>query len=163
MRSFTVTLLSFFACLSVLAIEIPDEHILIFERSTNTNYVCYDVNLVDGMLSKERPLNSYWVLGGGTRTEKLTLFDRKMAFGVKVVSASEHEAFVHLTAYKDLVIRICKRGGKWVGIVGVGGHVMVLHKMYAKMKPPMDMKCEYVDVIGSDITTGELRRERIKN
>ena len=37
-------LLCFLSSLTVWA-ETPDEHIFVFERSTNTNYVCYDINL----------------------------------------------------------------------------------------------------------------------
>jgi len=145
----------------LFAVEIPKEHVFLFERSTNSNYVCYDINLTDGKLSKTEPLHAYWVLGEGTRIESLTFLDRKMAFGVKVVEEKADEALVHLTAYKDLCIRICKRKGKWVGVVKLNGHEIILQKMYAKMKPPFSVKCEYVDIIGNDLTTGEKRSERI--
>lgn len=133
-----------------------------FERSTNTNYVCYDINLKDGVLQQREPLNAYWVLGHETRIESLTFLDRKMAFGVRVVSSKDDEAMVNLSAYKDLKIRICKHKGKWVGIVKLNGHEIVLQKMFAQMKPPMNVKCEYVDIFGTDLKTGEKRSERIK-
>ncbi|MBO7118854.1 MAG: DUF4833 domain-containing protein [Bacteroidaceae bacterium] len=144
-----------------LAINIPREHIFVFERNTNTNYVCYDINLKDGKLNQKEPLKTYWVLGHETRIEGLTFLDRKMAFGVKVVKATDDEAVVHLTAYKGLNIRLCKRGGKWVGIVKIGGHEIILQKMFAQMKPPVNARCEYVEVIGTDLKTGEKRTERI--
>lgn len=153
------TLLYIVSCLTVQAVVIPKEHIFVFERSTNSNYVCYDINLENGSLCQKAPLNPYWVLKEGTKIEGLTFFDRKMAFGVKVVSAKEDEAVVHLTAYKGLPIRICKHKGKWVGIVKLHGHEMILQKMFAQMKQAI--KCEYVDVYGIDIVTGEKRRERI--
>ena len=84
-----------------------------------------------------------------------------MAFGVKVVSTKESEAVVHLTAYKALRIRVCKREGKWVGIVNLNGHDIVLQKMFAQMKPPINAKCEYVEIFGTDLKTGEKRKERI--
>lgn len=162
MKRFAIcTLLCLLTCLTTQAIEIPKEHIFVFERSTNDNYVCYDINLKDGSLCKDKPLNAYWVLGGGTRIEELTYLDRKMAFGVKVISEKENEAVVHLTAYKDQTIRICKHKGKWVGIVKRNGHEMILTKMYVQMKPPFSVKCEYIDMFGTDITTGEKHRERI--
>ena len=157
-----VVFLCFLSCLSIKAINIPKEHILVFERNTNTNYVCYDINLEGGKLNQKEPLNSYWVLGHETRIESLTFLDRKMAFGVKVVKANEEEAIVHLTAYKNLKIRICKHNGKWVGIVKLGGHEIILQRMFAQMIPPMNVKCEYVDVFGTDLKTGEKRSERIK-
>ena len=144
------------------AITIPKEHVFVFQRSTNSNYICYDINLQqDGKLSKKEPLKAYWVLGEGTRTEALTFLDRKMAFGVKIISTKENEAVVHLTAYKNLSIRLCKQNDKWVGIVKLHGHEIVLQKMYAKMKQSISVKCEYVDITGTDIETGEKRCERI--
>ena len=160
-RVLLAILLLFAFCPMLLAIEIPKEHVFMFERSTNTNYVCYDINLQDGVLCKEEPLKSYWVLGGETRIEDLTFLDRKMAFGVKVISTKEEEALVHLTAYKDLSIRICKHKGKWVGIVKLNGHEIMVQKLFAQMKPPFSVKCEYVEISGTDIATGEKRRERI--
>ena len=143
------------------AITIPKEHVFVFLRSTNTNYVCYDINLQDGKLCTKEPLKAYWVLGEGTRIEALTFLDRKMAFGIKVLSAKKDEALVHLTAYKNLPIRICKQNNKWVGIVKLNGHEMVLEKMFVKMKPSISVKCEYIDIFGADTTTGEKRSERI--
>lgn len=161
MSRLIVCLLCFLTCVGVGAVSIPREHVFVFERNTNSNYVCYDVNLVDGKLCQKEPLKPYWVLGEGTRVEGLTFLDRKMAFGVKVVKADEAEATVHLTAYKDLKIRVCKRDGKWVGVVRVGGREMVLQKMFAQMKAPMNVKCEYVDIIGTDATSGKKCSERI--
>ena len=143
-------------------VTIPKEHVFRFERSTNSNYVCYDINLKDGALCPKEPLKAYWVLGGETRIEGLTFLDRKMAFGVKVVKADKNEAIVHLSAYKDLNIRVCKHKGKWVGIVKLGGYEMILQKMFVQMKPPFSVKCEYVDIFGTDIKTGEKRQHRIK-
>ena len=164
-RILIALLLLFAPCPSLLlqaeAIEIPREHVFVFERSTNTNYVCYDINLEGGKLNQKEPLKAYWVLGHETRIEGLTFLDRKMAFGVKVIKAKEDEAIVYLTAYKDLNIRICKRDGKWVGVVKVGGREIIIQKMFAQMKPPMNVKCEYVDIRGTDIKTGEKRSERI--
>ena len=149
-------------CTIASALTIPREHVFVFERNTNGNYVCYDINLDGDKLNQKEPLKTYWVLGGETRIESLTFLDRKMAFGVKVDKAKDSEATVHLTAYKDLSIRICKHGGKWVGIVKLGGHEIILEKMFAQMKPPVNAKCEYVDIFGTDLKTGEKRKERIK-
>ncbi len=154
-------LLLFAPCSSLFAINIPKEHIFLFERSTNTNYVCYDINLKDGALCQEEPLKAYWVLGGETRIEDLTFLDRKMAFGIKVIKATKDEASIYMTAYKGLTIRICKRKGKWVGIVKLHGHEIVLQKMFAQMKPPFSVKCEYIEISGTDAETGEKRCERL--
>ena len=159
MKHIVISLLLFlFSCLTLQAIVIPKEHIFKFERSTNSNYVCYDINLQAGKLCQKAPLNFYWVLDEETRLGELTFFERKVAFGIKVVSSNENEARVHMTAYKDLIIRVCKHNGKWVGIVKLHGHEIILQKMFAQMKR---LRCEYVDVYGTDLKTGEKRKERI--
>ena len=63
--------------------------------------------------------------------------------------------------WKPPPICLCKHKGKWVGIVKVGGHEIVLQKMFAQMKPPVNVKCEYVEISGTDLKTGEKRKERI--
>ena len=104
-------LLCSLCCLTAGAITIPREHIFVFERNTNTNYVCYDINLQDGKLNQKEPLKAYWVLGGETRIEDLTFLDRKMAFGVKVINAGKDEATVCMAVYDKVYIRLCKRNG----------------------------------------------------
>ena len=151
------------SCFTVQAAETfkEKEHVFVFERSTNPNYVCYDINLQNGSLCQKEPLKSYWVLPKEPKTDALTFLDKKMAFGIKVVCSEKDEATVHLSAYKGLNIRICKHKGKWVGIVKLHGHEIVLQKMFAQMKPPFSISCEYVDIYGTDIATGEKLRERI--
>ena len=156
----SVLLCSLF-CLTAGAITIPREHIFIFERNTNTNYVCYDINLQNGKLNQKEPLKAYWVLGGETRIEDLTFLDRKMAFGVKVLEADEAEATICMAVYNKVKIRVCKHKGKWVGIAKMNGREIVLQKMFAQMKQPMNVKCEYVDVYGTDLKTGKRCKERI--
>lgn len=161
MKNFVLChLLCALSCLSALAGVVPKEHVFVVERNKNSNRVCYDINLQNGSLCLEAPLNSYWA--GEDWTDGLTFLDRKMAFGVKIISTEKDKAVVHLTAYKKLKILICKHKGKWVGIVKLNGHEMILEKLYAQMKAPMLIKCEYVDVYGTDINTGEKHIERIK-
>ena len=160
-RLLLAALLLLAPCTSLFAIDIPKEHVFYFERSTNENYVCYDINLKDGALCQKEPLKAYWVLGGGKRIEGLTFLDRKMAFGIKVIKSTKDEASVYMTANKDLSIRICKRKGKWVGIIKVNGREIVLQKMFAQMKPPFSVKCEYIDIFGTDPLTGEKLCERL--
>lgn len=153
-----------FPFLGLFAADAEKPHVFVFERSTNGNYVCYDVNLQkDGTLYQKKPLRAYWRLDKKTHfvEDSLTFLDKRMAFGVKVVSAKKNETLVHLSAYKDLTIRVCKRGADWVGIVKLNGREMVLRKMFAQMKPPIGVKCEYVDIYGTDLKTGEKVRERI--
>lgn len=164
MKRFLLSLLAVVLLCGTLLAANGKEHVLVFERSTNTNYICYDINLLtDGQLNVDEPLKSYWMLNEGRRTEDLTYLDKKMAFGVKVVSHKENEAVIHLTAYKDLKMRICKYKGKWAALIKVNGRDMVVEKFFAQMmNPPFSIRCRHVDIYGTDLKTGEKCRERIK-
>lgn len=157
-----IALLSALFCLAARSAVIPTEHVFVFERSTNTNYVCYDINLRDGKLNRKEPLHAYWVLDSGKNTDELTFLDRKIAFGVRTDSVGEEEAVVHLSAYRDVKIRLCRRKGRWVGIVRVNGREMVLQKMFAQMRSPSSMRCLHVDIYGTDAVTGKKVRERVE-
>lgn len=166
MRRFLMSILAAVLLCGTLLAANEKEHVLVFERSTNTNYICYDINLQkDGQLNTAEPLTSYWMLDEGTwwSTEGLTYLDKKMAFGVKVVSSKENEAVIHLTAYKALKMRICKYKGKWAALIKVNGREMVVEKFFAQMmNPPFSIRCRHVDIYGTDLKTGEKCRERIK-
>ena len=92
-----------------------------FERSTNKNYICYDVNLKDGKLDQKEPLSPY----------------------------------------KNLPIRILKRGGKWIALVTMEGQEMIVSRFFAQMKGE-SLTCLYVDVTGTT-SNGKTVTKRINN
>ena len=63
------------------------------ERSKNANIVQYDVNIVNGEISRDNPVESYWVLlaGDGSR-QNINAFQRR-AYGFRV----SHNPDGHLT------------------------------------------------------------------
>ncbi len=140
----------------------PEGRLFQFERSTNRNYICYDVNLKDGKLNLKEPVHPYWIREeeGGEKKE-LSFLQFKFAFGYKVESAKGNEAVIHLSPYKNLPIRICKRNGKWVGLVKMEGQEMVVSKFFAQMKGE-SLTCLYVDVTGTT-ANGKTVTKRINN
>ena len=93
-----------------------------FERSTNKNYICYDVNLK---------------------------------------SKKDNEVTIHLSPYKNLPIRILKRGGKWIALVTMEGQEMIVSRFFAQMKGE-SLTCLYVDVTGTT-SNGKTVTKRINN
>ena len=150
--------LSLFAAIAAT----PEGRLFQFERSTNRNYICYDVNLLkDGKLDLKEPVNPYWIRAEERGEKKeLSFLQFKFAFGYKVDSTRENEATIHLSPYKNLPIRICKRSGKWVALVKMEGQEMQVTKMFAQMKG-QSLTCLYVDVTG--IANGKTITRRINN
>ena len=156
-------ILSFFILHSSFFIyaSTPDGRLFQFERSTNRNYICYDVNLKDGKLNMKEPVHPYWIRAeeGGEKKE-LSYLQFNFAFGYKVDSKKDNEVTIHLTPYKNLPIRIVKRGGKWIALVTMEGQEMVVSKFFAQMKGE-SLTCLYVDVTGT--VNGKTVTKRINN
>ena len=156
-------ILSFFHFFILAAMAAtPEGRLFQFERSTNRNYICYDVNLKDdGKLDLKEPVNPYWIRAeeGGEKKE-FSFLQFKFAFGYKVDSKRDNEVTIHLSPYKNLPIRICKRNGKWVALVKMEGQEMVVSKFFAQMKGE-SLTCLYVDVTGT--ANGKTVTKRINN
>ena len=156
-------ILSFFQFFILAAFAAtPEGRLFQFERSTNKNYICYDVNLKeDGKLNLKEPVHPYWIRAeeGGEKKE-LSFLQFKFAFGYKVDSTKENEVTIHLSPYKNLPIRILKRGGKWIALVKMEGQEIVVSKFFAQMKGE-SLTCLYVDVTG--IANGKTVTKRINN
>ena len=150
-------ILSFF----ILSFSYAAERLFVFERSTNKNYICYDVNIKDGKLNTKEPVHAYWIRAeeGGEKKE-LSYLQFNFAFGYKVDSKKADEVTIHLTPYKNLPIRITKRGGKWIALVTMEGQEMVVSKFFAQMKGE-SLTCLYVDVTGT--VNGKTVTKRINN
>ena len=139
----------------------PEGRLFQFERSTNKNYICYDVNLKNGKLDLKEPVHAYWIRAeeGGEKKE-LSYLQFTFAFGYKVDSKKDNEVTIHLTPYKNRPIRICKRSGKWVALVTMEGLEMVVTKFFAQMKGET-LTCLYVDVTG--VANDKTVTKRINN
>ena len=159
-RHITLTVILLLASLSARAAS----RLFRFERSTNRNYICYDVQLKDGSLDMKNPIHVYWIRAEEDGREKeLTYIQRKLAFGYKVVHKGHNEVDIHLTAYSKLTIRICQRNGQWLAVANINGKEAQLTKLFAQMQSPNSLHVLYVDLFGKDLKTGEAVRERINN
>lgn len=162
MKNFLSIIILLFISTTLFA-AVPEGRLFQFNRSKNANYICYDVNLLDnGKLDSKHPVTVYWIRAaeGGER-KKLSFLQRTMAFGYKVISSGKDEATIHLTAYKELPIRVCHLRQKWVALVNVRNREVLLRKMYVKTVSPDSLKVEYVDVIGTDLESGKPVSHRI--
>lgn len=134
-------------------------------RSLNRNLVCYDVHLENGTLVTDEPLNIYWLNREDKpgKTNGLSFFQKKMAYGFKLVSEGKDYSEISLTAYPKRVMKICKHNGKYVCMVSINGKKALLSYIYVKAKPSNSLMVEYVELNGTDIITGEALKERVEN
>lgn len=139
------------------------ERLFHISRSVNRNLVCYDVNLVDGKLDEDEPLNVYWVNREERMGEKngLNFFQRKMAYGYKVVAKGKGSSTVTLTAYPARKIEICRQGAGYACRTTINGKPAILQYMYVKVNDRNPLKVNYVELHGQTLSSKEEVTERI--
>ena len=140
------------------------ERLFHIARSVNKNLVCYDVNLENGKLNTKTPLNVYWVnrVERPGETNSLSYFQRKMAYGYKLVSEGNDSSEVTLSAYPDKKLTICKKDSKYVCLTTIENHPAILESLYVKAKSGNPLSVEYVELQGVATDTGTKVTERVK-
>ena len=167
----TIYLILLLSLITVVHASNPDdstyptaERLFHIARSLNKNLVCYDVNLENGKLNTKSPLNIYWVnreerVG---ETNGLSYFQRKMAYGYKLVSEGDDTSEVTLTAYSGKKLTICKKDSKYVCMTTIDNQPAILESLYVIGKPIIAFVVEYVELLGTAIDTGVKVTERVK-
>ena len=140
----------------------PKERLFVFERSKNKNYICYDVHTSGDVLDKDEPIHAYWIEAetDGKRSE-LSFFQKKMAFGYKVISRGSNDVTISLKAYDKLLIHVYKKGNKWIAAAKWNGKDIIISRMFAQLHSPNSLVVDYVDIQGKLLSTGEPVSERI--
>lgn len=162
MKKFSLIITLIITLISQLHATNPESRLFHFERSTNDNIVCYDINLTNGKLNPKKPLYIYWATlkNPYKDTGEINFMQRTVAFGFKIEKRGDQEVTGHLTASNKLRIRICKYQGKWVAMCTMHGKQTILKRMYVKMKSAVT--AEYVDAFGETTDGGEAISVRFK-
>jgi hypothetical protein len=140
--------------------------LFIIEKSTNANVVHYDALLTpDGGLDPREPIVAYWVMAAedGRRAD-LTPAERRKAFGFTIVHGRDANSYhLHLVAQQQRDIYVSRKGNSVRAATLVAGRCAYLTKIYVKAHKFLGLpKIESIDLIGSDITTGESVCERVR-
>lgn len=77
-------------------------------RSLNNNVVIYSYNKSNKKLDANNPINSYWIMREieGNPTEELTFFEKKMAFGLKIIETTDTECYFGISALPNETLQI---------------------------------------------------------
>ncbi len=139
------------------------ERLFHIARSLNANLVCYDANLRSGSLDEDEPLTVYWLNRSDNPgyTNGLSLIQKKLAYGYKVVEKGADSCRVTLSAYPSRAITICPHEGGYAGFISINGSKARLTSLYVQLKPNSSIKVDYVELIGISVSTGEEVREKI--
>lgn len=140
------------------------ERLFHIARSVNKNLVCYDVNLKEGKLDTRNPLHVYWVNREEHpgQTNGLSYFQRKMAYGYKLVSEGKDVSVVTLTAYSDKQLTIRKQDAKYICQVTINNRPAILRSLYVKSSSKNPLSVEYVELQGTTLDTQEMISEKVR-
>lgn len=159
-----------FACIIALAGTPEEENtyptslrLFHIARSLNKNLVCYDVNLKDGRLNSQSPLNAYWINREEHpgQTGSLSFFQKKMAYGYKIVRGGDDFSEVTLTAYAGKTLKICRLRGRYVCTTTIDGKAAVLQSLYVKSRSGNPLSVDYVELRGVTIDAGDFVSEKV--
>ena len=169
-RAFSFLAVILFGVAAVCA-ETPEENtyptdgrLFYIARSLNKNLVCYDANLKDGRLDTKSPLNIYWVNREERPGERgsLSFFQKKMAYGYKIVSEGDDCSEVTLTAYAGKTLKIHRLDGRYVCTTTITGRVAILQSLYVQSHSGNPLSVDYVELRGITVDTGDPVSERVR-
>lgn len=141
-----------------------DKRLFHIARSLNKNLVCYDVNLENGKLDTKAPLTVYWVNREERpgETNGLNFFQRKMAYGYKLVEKDDDSCKVSLSAYPAKKLTICRNNNQYVCLTTIDNQPAILESLYVKAKEGNPLSVEYVELQGIALRTGVKLTEKVK-
>lgn len=169
-RGVLSTVILFFSYFALFATNLQEDtyptadRLFHIERSVNRNLVCYDVNQKGGRLDTRDPLHIYWVNREKHpgETNGLSYIQRKMAYGYKLISASEEACVCSLTAYPSRQLTITKQGSRYVCYIMINNQQAVLQSLYVKASPKNPLSVEYVELRGISVATNQPVTEKVR-
>ena len=110
------------------------------------------------------PLNVYWVNREKHpgETNGLSYIQRKMAYGYKLISASDNACVCSLTAYPSRQLTITKRDSRYVCYITINNQQAILQSLYVKASSKNPLSVEYVELQGISVATNQPVTERVR-
>lgn len=141
-------------------LPIPNEEKQLFylQRDPNTNTVIYTLNVKDGEVDDNNPINAHWIryAEGGERSD-LSFIQRKFAYGVNHTKTGEREYDIRLQAYKDLAISVKydSTHKQYKAFTEVKDREIILERIFVRIDGGSYFKpnIQYIEVLGYDPRT----------
>lgn len=168
----SLCVLLFFSGFTLAAQErgvVPDEPNQLFylQRDPDDNTVIYQLNIVDGVVDADKPVNVYWIryAEGGTRQE-LNFLQRTMAYGISHKSLGDGAYELRLAAYKDHPLRLayCEKSRTHKVYTTIDNRNAVLERIFVRIDggSMLSPNILYFELTGRDTTTQARVSERVK-
>jgi len=136
------------------------------QRTPNTNTIVYELNMVNGKLDSENPIQIFWLrYQEKGQKEELTYIQRKFAYGIKYRKIKENQYELSFVSYKKYKMYLQLAGdGKFKVYTSINNKMAVLNKIFLEINGGAfwTPNIEFVEIIGKDPLSNELVKERIK-
>ncbi|WP_343671566.1 DUF4833 domain-containing protein [Chitinophaga sp.] len=148
---------------------VPNEPRQLFyiQRTPNSNTIVYDLNVKDGKLDADEPVNVYWIrYADGGEKKPLNFIQRKFAYGIKVKDLGQGKYELHSVAYtkKDLYLMKPTGQSDYHVYAKIGNSMAVLDRIYIEIDGGTfwHPNVLYIELKGKDMATGKEVKEQIK-
>lgn len=150
-------------------LPVPNENQQLFylQRDPDANTVIYQLNLVDGVIDADEPVNVYWIryAEGGTRKE-LNFVQRTMAYGISHKMLDNGDFELRLAAYKSRPLRLsyCGKSKEYKVYAAINDREAELDRIFVRIEggSMFSPDITYFELSGCDTATLARVTERIK-
>jgi len=136
------------------------------QRSTNSNTVMYDANLLpDKTINTEEPVNVYWIrYAEKGQKRKLNYIERVLAYGVNCKPFQDNTYLLHFNASqsKEVLVTVDAKGQAHAQMA-IGKQKSYLEKIFVTVSEGgwRFPKVNYVEFFGTDVSTGQKTYEKM--
>lgn len=149
-------------------LPIPNEKRQLFylQRDPDANTVIYQLNVVDGVVDADEPVNVYWIryAEGGTR-KSLNFVQRTMAYGVSHKLLDNGDFELRLAAYKSKPLRLsyCEKSKEYKVYASINNREAKLDRIFVRIDggSMFSPDIAYFELSGRDTATLAGVAERI--
>jgi len=144
------------------------KHLFTITRSQNRNEVIYEARRTANGFDTQDPIKVYWIMvEDGGKTEDLNALEKRAAYGVSVVSATEKKVVFNLKALEDRKIEVTfdEKRNRSLAVMPINGEACELDSVYINARPrklnPVPEVLN-IDISGRSVVSGEPVREVVK-
>ena len=136
------------------------------QRQPNTNTIMVDLNVGNGKVDTDNPVNVYWIrFTEGGKKAPLSFIQKEFAYGVKTKKTGEGKYDLNFVSYKKKKFQLEKGiNGVWhVYFTLDNGDREILKRVYIHIEGGSFWKpnIKYVELTGINPTTNKEVRQRI--
>jgi hypothetical protein len=136
------------------------------QRQPNTNTIVVDLNVINGKVNVDKPVNVYWIrYQEDGRKAKLNFIQKEFAYGIQSKKIADGKYDLNFVSYKKMKFRL-ERGANNIWQVFStlsNGSRIILRRIYLHVNGGSFWKpnIEYVELKGSEAGTHKEVRYRI--